>query len=61
VDFHFYPRQKIVPLRTTDLAKVQGRYFNLQAENITHFNNISSDDMYPQSVNNDKPVMHLLS
>jgi hypothetical protein len=35
---------RIVPTKTADFAKGQGGYLNLQTENTTHFNNISSDD-----------------
>jgi hypothetical protein len=37
----------------TNLAKGQYGYFNLQAENTTDFNSISTDDMDCQSVNNE--------
>jgi hypothetical protein len=42
-----------VPSKTTDLAKGQGGYFNLQAENTSDFNSISTVDMDLQSVNNE--------
>jgi hypothetical protein len=41
-----------VPTKTTGLAKGQGRYFNVQAENATDFNSISTDDTDCHSVNN---------
>jgi hypothetical protein len=36
-------------------TKGQGGYFNLQDENTTDFNSISTNDMYRQSVNNENP------
>jgi hypothetical protein len=44
-----------VPMKTTDLAKGQGGYFNVQAEN-TNFISISSDDIDRQSVSNENPA-----
>jgi hypothetical protein len=39
-----------VPTKTTHLANGQEGYLNLQAENTTDFNSISTDDMNRQSV-----------
>jgi hypothetical protein len=44
-----------VPMKATDLAKGQGRYFQQQAENKTDFNSISTNDMDRQSFNNENP------
>jgi hypothetical protein len=44
-----------VPMKTTDLAKGQGEYFNLQAENTTNFNSFSTAGMDCQSVNYENP------
>jgi hypothetical protein len=37
--------------KTTDFTKGQGEYCDIQAENTTDFNSISTDDMDLQSVN----------
>jgi hypothetical protein len=46
-----------VPSKITNLAKDQGGYFNLQAENTTNFNSISTNGKDHQSVNNENPVL----
>jgi hypothetical protein len=43
-------------MKTTSLAKGQRGYFNLQAENTTDLNSISTDDMDRQSINNEISV-----
>jgi hypothetical protein len=40
-----------VPTKTTNLAKCQWGYFNLQAENTTNLNSILADDMDRQYFN----------
>jgi hypothetical protein len=44
--FTFLFKATDVPMKTTDFAKGQGGYFNLQAKNTTDFNSISIDDNY---------------
>jgi hypothetical protein len=44
-----------VQTKTTDLGKGQGGHLNLQEENTTNFNSISTDNKYCQSVNNENP------
>jgi hypothetical protein len=40
-------------MKTTHLTKGQGGYFNLQAQNTTYLNSISTNDMHHQSVINE--------
>jgi hypothetical protein len=47
-------------MKTTDLAKGQRGYFNLQAENSTDFNSISTDDMDRPFVNNEIYIYYFL-
>jgi hypothetical protein len=46
--------------RKTDLAKSQGGYFDLHAENTIDFNSILTDNVDRQSINNESPVIHTI-
>jgi hypothetical protein len=54
--FSFLSEATDVPTKTTDLAKGQKEYFNIQAENTTDVNSISANDMKRQSVINENSL-----